>query len=49
MLTSFLIADRLKIAVWMSGRLDNPGLRDGVAEFVRDRVGQIEAMMKWNH
>ena len=49
MLTSFLIADRLKIAVWMSGRRDNPGLRDGVAEFVSDRVHQIEALMQWNH
>lgn len=49
MLTSFLIADRLKIAVWMSGRRDNPGLRDGIAGFVRDRVDQIEAMMQWNH
>ena len=47
MLTSFLIADRLKIAVWMSGRLDNPGLRDGVAEFVRDRVDQMDEMMRW--
>lgn len=49
MLTSFLIADRLKIALWMSGRSDNPGLRDGVAEFVRDRVDQIGSMMRWNH
>ncbi|MDE2890081.1 MAG: phosphotransferase [Gemmatimonadota bacterium] len=47
MLTSFLIADRLKIAVWMAGRLDNPGLRDGVAEFVRDRVDQMDEMMRW--
>ena len=28
LLTAFLIADRLKIAVWMAGRSDNPGLRD---------------------
>ncbi len=49
MLTSFLIADRLKIAVWMAGRRDNPGLRDGIPGFVRDRVDQIEAMMQWNH
>lgn len=47
MLTSFLIADRLRIAVWMSGRRDNPGLRDGIAGFVRDRVDQMDKMMRW--
>ena len=48
MLTAFLIADRLKIAVWMAGRSDNPGLRDNIAGFVNDRVDQIENMMQWN-
>ena len=47
MLTAFLIADRLKIAVWMAGRWDNPGLRDNIAGFVNDRVNQIENMMQW--
>ena len=47
LLTSFLIADRLKIAIWMAGRLDNPGLRDGAMKFVEDRVDQIKNMMKW--
>ena len=47
LLTSFLIADRLKIAVWMAGRWDNPGLRDSIAGFVRDRVDQIENMVQW--
>ena len=47
MLTSFLIADRLKIAVWMAGRSGNPGLRDNVAGFVQDRVHQIQNMMQW--
>ena len=46
-LTSFLIADRLKIAVWMAGRRDNPGLRDGIAGFVSDRVDQMDEMMRW--
>lgn len=46
-LTSFLIADRLKIAVWMAGRRDNPGLRDGIAGFVSDRVDQMGNMMQW--
>ena len=47
MLTAFLIADRLKIAVWMADRADNPGLRDNIAGFVNDRVDQIENMMQW--
>lgn len=47
LLTAFLIADRLKIAVWMAGRSDNPGLRDGAAGFVRDRVDQMRNMMQW--
>ncbi|MCE2441376.1 MAG: phosphotransferase [Candidatus Latescibacteria bacterium] len=47
MLTAFLIADRLKIAVWMAGRADNPGLRDNAEEFVRDRVDQMRNMMQW--
>ncbi len=47
MLTEFLIADRLKIAVWMAGRADNPGLRDNAEGFVRDRVDQMRNMMQW--
>ncbi len=47
MLTSFLIADRLRIALWMSGRSDNPDLRDSIEGFVRDRVDQIDEMMRW--
>ena len=47
LLTAFLIADRMKIAVWMAGRSDNPGLRDGAAGFVRDRVDQMRNMMQW--
>ena len=47
LLTAFLIADRLKIAVWMAGRSDNPGLRDSAAGFVRDRVDQMRNMMQW--
>ena len=47
LLTSFLIADRLRVAVWMSGRSDNPKLRDGAVNFVRDRMHQVRTMLKW--
>ena len=31
-----------------AGRWDNPGLRDSVAGFVRERVDQIGNLMRWN-
>ncbi len=46
LLTDFLIADRLKLATWMAGRLDNPGLRDRAVKFIEDRIDQIADMTK---
>jgi Ser/Thr protein kinase RdoA (MazF antagonist) len=45
LLIDFLLADRLRLAVWMAGRQDNPGLRDRAAKFTQDRIDQITVMM----